>query len=292
MKVNYIDIPKGERIAYRQAGSGDPLVIIHGNQSSSIFVEPIIEDFKDDYEVFAPDMAGFGDSSYKTDHEEISDWAQDIIEFIEALGLEKVVLMGWSLGGAVAIKLATMRDDLLEKLVIMASSSVKGFPMFETVNGVVNIHKPIYKREDVIKDPNLIIPVSQALKNQDLNFFKTVWSLTIYNKNKPDEERFDQLMKETLKERCFVDCSVALIQMNVTNEKSVVEGDGTIDNIKTPVYWIHGRDDLVVNLDVAKDSKDYFKNFQKLYIIDDAGHSAFTDQREEFNQILEEILEA
>lgn len=69
--VNITSIENGETIAYRQvnAESNLPtLLLIHGNMSSSIHLQTVMEGLSPYYHIVAPDYPGFGDSSYEKEH--------------------------------------------------------------------------------------------------------------------------------------------------------------------------------------------------------------------------------
>ena len=62
---HFIDLPKaGEKVAYIDTGKGEKtIILIHGNQSSSIHYTPIIERLEGNFRVVAPDMRGYGDTT-------------------------------------------------------------------------------------------------------------------------------------------------------------------------------------------------------------------------------------
>ena len=65
LEKKYVNLPNGERYAYIEKGEGDKVVLlIHGNNASSIHYEPLYREFPEGYRVVAPDLRGFGDSSY------------------------------------------------------------------------------------------------------------------------------------------------------------------------------------------------------------------------------------
>lgn len=287
-------LPNGETMAYREAGTtGLPeLVLIHGNQSSSLYYEHLMKDFEDKAHILAIDMMGFGDSSYVHPHETMREWADDVALFMDAMGVRKAVVLGWSAGGGTALELAACYPERVEHLVLLASVGVKGFllPKRDADN------KPIegaylWRREDVVKDPAIMIPITSAIERKDTAFLHSVWEKTIFNLNPPAEEDFQAYMEAITQERCFVDISVALCQFNITNEKAVVEGTGHIDRIVCPVTWVHGRDDLVVPFATGEDSVKYFHD-ARLRPIDHAGHASFMDQPKVFNGILGEVIDS
>jgi pimeloyl-ACP methyl ester carboxylesterase len=86
--------------------SGDPVLFVHGNVSSSLFWQRAMLSLPESYRPLAVDLRGFGD----TDPEPVDatrglgDHADDLAAVIEALGLTAVHLVGWSMGGGVVLQ--------------------------------------------------------------------------------------------------------------------------------------------------------------------------------------------
>ncbi len=95
-----IVLANGETYAFREQGGGArTLVLIHGNLSSSLYYQPLLERLPADLHVVAPDLRGFGDSSYGTPVRSLAELAEDVRLFLDALKIEKAAVCGWSLGG-------------------------------------------------------------------------------------------------------------------------------------------------------------------------------------------------
>ena len=136
-----------------------------------------------------------------------------------------------------------------------------------------------------------MIPITRAINEQDTDFLHMVWAKTIFDLHPPVETDFAAYMKEILKERCFVDISVALCQFNITKEDALVQGSGRITQIECPVTWIHGREDKIVAFSVGEESLPYFESEAQLIPIEDAGHASFMDQPKIFHTILSNLLQ-
>ena len=86
--------------------TGPAVLFVHGNVSSSLFWQPLMLALPESYRPLAIDMRGFGD----TDPEPVDatrglrDYADDLAAVIDALGLESVHLIGWSMGGGVVLQ--------------------------------------------------------------------------------------------------------------------------------------------------------------------------------------------
>lgn len=294
VKKQHLD--NGETMAYREAGfelkgKAPTVILIHGNQSSSLFFEYLMRNFEDKAYILAIDMAGFGESSYEEKHLTMKAWAEDVKLFMDELELERAIVLGWSAGGGTALELAAAYPDRVLHLVLLASVGVNGFLLPKRNEDFTPIEGEfLYKKEDVVKDPAIMIPITGAIERKDTDFLHTVWANSIFNLYPPAEADFDAYMNEIIKERCFVDISVALCQFNITHEKKVVDGNGRISSITCPVTWVHGKKDLVVPFSTGEESIGYFESDARLEAIEDAGHASFMDQPEIFNSILEDII--
>lgn len=287
-------LKNGETMAYREEKTncnGPTLLLIHGNQSSSLFYEHLMEDLKEKAHIYAIDLIGFGDSSYHHAHKTMKDWADDLALFMEEKEIDQAIVLGWSAGGGCALELAACYPDKVKHLILLASVGVQGFKLpLRDENGAIVEGKYLSKREDIIKDPGTMIPITHAIEKKDSAFLEKVWKATIFNLHCPKKEDLDAYMQAILKERCFVDISVALCQFNITSEDDLVKGSGRIHDIQCPVTWIHGKKDIIVNYEVGANSVKFFDAKAQLLPIEDAGHASFMDQPERFKEIMEEIL--
>ena len=79
MLLKSIKLPNGEAMAYRQMGEGDKvLVLVHGNYSSSVHVDMIMEGMPEGFKMYAPDLRGYGDTTYNTPISSLKELASDV----------------------------------------------------------------------------------------------------------------------------------------------------------------------------------------------------------------------
>ena len=109
---------------YRRLGpqGGVPLVLLHRFRGTIDWWDPEFLDYlAADQDVIVFDNVGIGYSSGEA-RDSVEGFADGAIEFIEALGLPLVDLLGWSLGGIVAQEVARRRPELVRKLVVAGSA--------------------------------------------------------------------------------------------------------------------------------------------------------------------------
>jgi pimeloyl-ACP methyl ester carboxylesterase len=108
----------GRRARYVEAGVGDPLVLVHGLGGSSRWWSSLIEPLAARRHVFAVDLPAFPRDVGGTD---LSGW---LACFLDAVGLERVDLVGHSLGGIVTTELAAKSPARVRRLVLVAPAGI------------------------------------------------------------------------------------------------------------------------------------------------------------------------
>lgn len=112
----------GNRIHYVERGEGRPILMIHGLGGSLHHLRrPLMESFGDGYRLIAIDRAGSGYSTRTTGTGgSLAEQAAQVAGVIDALGLERPLLVGHSLGGAVALATALDHPDKVAGLALIA----------------------------------------------------------------------------------------------------------------------------------------------------------------------------
>ena len=104
------------RLAYRQVGSGRPVVLLHGTGADA-FTWDAVSGWPESWRVLAFDLRGHGRSPWTTSYE-LPDLADDVIGMLDALDLPHVDLVGHSMGGMVAYLLAARAPERIRRLVL------------------------------------------------------------------------------------------------------------------------------------------------------------------------------
>lgn len=178
--------------------------------------------------------------------------------------------------------------EKVQKIFLLSSVGVQGYPMFrKDENFQPILTERIFRREDIAIDPVQVLPVLQAYETKNKDFFKHLWESLIYTDKVPEEDEYDKYLDAILKQRNLVDIDVSLTNFNITHvNNGVVDGSGRIDLIKAPVVIIHGDNDLVVPVDFARLSKQFFGDRAELVVIENAGHSILTDNLSKLAELI------
>ncbi len=292
--VQYIQIDNGETIAYRQAGTkGDIVLLVHGNMSSSVHFQTVIEQLEKDFQVYALDLRGFGDSSYNNPLNSLLDFAEDVKLFVKALNLESFNVLGWSTGGGIVLELAADLGDQVKKVFLLDSVGIKGYPMFrKDASGQPILTDQLSSREDIAADPIQVAPVLNAYATNNRELLRIIWDSAIYNLKQPSKEDYEIYLDAIFKQRNLVDVDYSLVHFNMTHDSNGVEpGTGRMDLVKAPIVIMHGVKDLVVPFSYAEEMKSYFKDQAILVKFEEAGHSVITDDLDLFIKTLKKYLQ-
>jgi len=119
----YVDV-LGERVHYIHAGSGRPMVLIHGLVGSSLNWRKNTATLAEHASVYAIDLANIGRSGRIEDHNTgLEATAERVAAAMDALGLEEADIAGHSHGGAVALMLAARYPERVRSLVLFAPAN-------------------------------------------------------------------------------------------------------------------------------------------------------------------------
>jgi len=109
MKTQKIEAPNGAIAVHESAGQGPPLVLIHGNSSSSrVFSRQLDGPLGERFRLIAVDLPGHGESDDAEDPTSYSlpGHARAVRAALDAIGIDEAHFVGWSLGGHVALEMA------------------------------------------------------------------------------------------------------------------------------------------------------------------------------------------
>lgn len=242
-------IKKEGRYSYLEIGEGTPIVILHGLMGGLSNFDGVAEYFSQKgYKIVIPELPIYTQNILKTNVKAFAKYVKDFITF---KGYERVILLGNSLGGHIALYHAKMYPEKMLGLVITGSSG-----LYESAMGDSYPRRGDYdyiqkKAEAVFYDPKIatkeIVDEVYAMANDRIKLIKT---LTI---------------------------AKSAIRHNMAKDLPKM-------HIPTCIIW--GRNDSVTPPEVALEFDKLLPN-STLYWIDKCGHAAMMEQPEEFNRLLE-----
>ncbi|HWM49624.1 MAG TPA: alpha/beta fold hydrolase [Xanthobacteraceae bacterium] len=163
----------GCKVQMLRGGKGAPLLFLHGGGGAGVWL-PFFKSLAEKFEVIVPEHPGFGRSNMPDWLDNVGDFANFYLEFMDKLGLTGVNLVGTSLGGWIAADLAVRDSGPLRTLTLVAPAGihVQGVP-----KGDIFLWTPEQTVRNLFADPAM---VEMALKRT------------------PDEEERRRQMKNAL----------------------------------------------------------------------------------------------
>jgi non-heme chloroperoxidase len=114
--MRYVESFDGTRIAYRRTGSGPQMLLLPGINFSSDVWDPTVAALAPDFELVTMDLRGHGDSDKPAGSYAYDVHVRDVHALVGALELDELTVVGWSLGGAIALRYASEAPAALRGL--------------------------------------------------------------------------------------------------------------------------------------------------------------------------------
>jgi pimeloyl-ACP methyl ester carboxylesterase len=294
--LHTVEIPNGETIAYRHREGGEvPVVLVHGNMSSSVHYDVLIDALDDRYEVYAPDLRGFGESSYEEPIDSLSDFASDLAAWVEAAAVDTPFhLVGWSTGGGVAMVYAAEHPEQVRRMALISPVSTRGFPLYrKDEDGQPIPGELLTTREEIASDPVQVAPVVRAQENDDVATMQAIWNEMIYVHDRPAQPKYDEEYgPDLVRQRNLVDVDYALVHFNVSEADNGVEpGTGQASEVEAPTLVLRGEDGLVISREDVEQVVADLGAESELVEFEECGHSPLVDALDRLVDEIEDHFE-
>jgi len=252
---------------YHDYGEGFPVLLIHGSGpgvsawANWRLVAPVLSDKR---RVLAPDMVGFGYTErpegivYNMDV-----WLKQAIDFIDALGIDKIDVVGNSFGGALALAMAIHYPDRIRKIVLMGSMGVD-FPITYGLDYVWGYEPSV---ETMAKVLDLFV-VNKAFLSDQLS------EMRYYASVEPGFQEAFSAMFPAPRQRWV---------------EAMAHDDEAIKGIAHQTLIIHGREDQVIPLQTSQKLHQLITNAE-LHIFGLCGHWTQIEQNKKFNALVDLFL--
>jgi pimeloyl-ACP methyl ester carboxylesterase len=114
----------GHELAYLDSGDGPAVLFIHGLTNSSRSWSRLVDTLNHDYRIVAPDLHGHGASAKPMGDYSLSAHAATLRDLLDELGIDRVTLVGHSLGGGIALQFCYLFPERVNRLVLVSSGGL------------------------------------------------------------------------------------------------------------------------------------------------------------------------
>jgi non-heme chloroperoxidase len=125
LRFAHVDLDTGVRLRYAEAGdpAAEPLIMLHGYSDSWYSFSPVIPLLESRYRLLALDQRGHGASDQPESGYAMPDLAQDVVAFMDELGIRRATIVGHSMGSLVAQQVGLIAPERVERLVLIGSGT-------------------------------------------------------------------------------------------------------------------------------------------------------------------------
>lgn len=254
---------------YHDVGTGDPVLLIHGSGpgvSAWANWRAVLPVLSERYRVIAPDVLGFG---YTERPEGVSydlaTWTEHLVGLLDALGLERVAVVGNSFGGALALNVAAHHPDRVSRLVLMGSVGVP-FEITEGLDKVWGFEPSLENMVDLMD----VFAHDRSLLTEDLARIRLAAA------TRPGVHEAYSAMFPAPRQRSV---------------EAMTVPDQDIRGITQPTLVIHGRDDEVIPLSNSMRLHELIDQSQ-LHVFGQCGHWVQIEHTADFTRLVVDFLRA
>lgn len=262
-----------ETLHYVDEGSGEPLVMLHGNPTWSFFYRNLAKYFSNHYRVVIPDHIGCGLSSKPQEYDyTLEHHITNTLSLIEKLNLKDITLIVHDWGGAIGMGVATRRPDLIKKIVVMNTAAFRSMEIPWRINILRN-------------------PVGEWFIRSFNGFALPATTMAVMKPLPPEVKKGFVLPYSDYQSRIATAKFVRDIPMNDKHPtyKTLSGIEEKLKNLKVPVLILWGEKDFCFTTNFQKRWMEFFPK-AKVRTWPDAGHYLVEDKTSEVINEIEIFL--
>ena len=265
IRAEYIEIEPNVRLHITDAGEGRPIVLIHGwPLSDEMYEYQYNELINNNFRAIGITLRGFGKSDKPYGNYNYDIHALDIKNVISKLDIKDAVLVGFSMGGSIAIRyVSTYKDSQISKLILCGAAA----PIWTQRNNF-KYNLPKSAVDDLIE-------LNHKDRPKLLSNFGKIFSATETSLN---EGISNWLYGINISASSYAtgQCLIALRDTDLRND---------LPKITIPTLILHGKKDKICSFDLAEQMKAGIKN-SHIVAFENSGHSMFLEETPKFNEEL------
>jgi pimeloyl-ACP methyl ester carboxylesterase len=257
----------GFKLHYLEAGSGPPVVLLHGLGGDGSRWAPNIAPLSKDFHVFALDQIGFGQSDKPLANYNTAMLAEFLADFLKAVNVQKASLVGNSMGAGVALYTAVHHPSIVDRIVLADGG---GFRRSDAAPGAGTPPSAEALRRRQLQN--------STTREETREFFKILF----HDKSLVTDRMVDEQLTMRLRS------AFTITKMQEAGDRgSLSEAD--VRGVKAPTLIVWGKDDELADPAGANRLERTIPGAKKI-IVDNCGHMPQIEKAAEFNRLVREFL--
>ncbi len=245
------------RIHYFVGGKGEPLVLVHGLGGRALDFAPMMPPLARNHRVFALDLLGYDGSDRPDVNYSVTLETGILRQFLDAQGLPRVDLAGWSMGGWIALQFTSQSPDRVRRLVLLDSAGLKFTPSFNLSLLAPRTMNDMHELEKLLTPRPGRVPAF--------------------------------ILRDFLRQKLSEDWMIERTAANMITGREVM--DGKLANVTMPVLIVWGRQDILTPLAVGEALHREIPQ-SALIVLDGCGHLAPIECHDRVLQEMQRFLAA
>lgn len=253
----------GVKTNYLEAGSGEPVILIHGSGpgvSAYANWRLAMPYLAEKLHVFAYDQMGFGYTEPPSDNQySLQRWTNQLVDFMNAVGVKRACMVGNSMGASVAIAAAVEHPDMVSRLVLMGPMGVR-FPISYGLREVWDYQPSVENMMHLLH-------------------------LFIYNQSFITNELAELRYKASIRQGMQEAFSSLFPHPRQKGVDELAAYQGRLGEVQAPTMLIHGLEDLVIPVQTSQILLTMLPNAQ-MHIFAHCGHWSQIEWSQPFNWLV------
>ena len=237
---------------YKIEGNGKTLVFIHGLSDSLIYWEFLASNLRQNYQVLRYDLRGHGDCELGYDEITMDTYVGDLYNILSELNIDDVVLVGFSLGGAIALDFAVKYPEIVSSLVLMSTFHKADDHVMEVLN---NFKKAL--NDSFNKFYDLILPM--------------VLCPNVIDDNREELGLLKRIASQNANTEAYINAVDVCLDFDIEDELS---------KINIPTLILAGQYDEISPLKLQKEMQSKI-NDSRLIVFEDTKHNLLVGKNNE-----------
>lgn len=247
---------------YEERGEGPPLLFIHGLWLSSRFFRGQVERFSDRYRTIALDLRGHGRSEHTEAGHTVAQHARDLRAFCEELGLDGVVMAGWSMGSLVIWEHVRQFGTTGMRAMVVIEQSPSDFRWPDWPEGPLDL-AALHHFHSAVQDRDPELPAT---------------FLRLLFRDEPAPDELAWMIEE-------VEQVPPGIAAAILFDQTVADYRDTLAQVTVPALVCVGRAEGLVTVAAAEYTRDHLPDAE-LVVFEESNHVPFLEEPERFDRAL------